>query len=299
MNQRSFLPLIMSIFCAINAPAQNEGTFDTAAEQYLHVKLNETLSDDAFFQKLSDSWQEDIRISRAPGQNPSIENLSDSEMEAVHRTVENYLTAARASYEAQMEFAEHSLTIVQQKAPELYATTLNRYRSALQHLYVQELQILRTASPLAAVAPAAAYVGTDDFIDAICHRANISAGGGADYREFCSSADTIAQQQLELKRKYIIELISHAREDIYLVPELLSNYSPDCERPATNDSTAADKFTAAEAAWETYSRSAADLLHPGGWGEGQSSEIFKMHLRLKLMKSHEKYYTLLLMGFTR
>ena len=299
MNHRSFLPLIMSMLCAINAQAQNEAPFDTAAEQCLHEKLNETLSDDAFFQKLRNSWLEDIRISREPGQNPSIEHLSDSEMEAVQRTVENYLTAARASYEAQMEFAEHSLTIVQQKAPELYATTLNRYRSALQHLYAQELQLLRTASPLAAVAPAAANVGTDDFIDAICHRANISARGGAAYREFCSSADTIAQQQLELKRKYIIELISHAREDIYLVPELLSNYSPDCERPTTYDSTAADKFTAAEAAWETYSRSAADLLHPGGLGEGQSSEIFKMHLRLKLMKSHEKYYTLLLMGFTR
>lgn len=300
MNLKPFLPLLLSAFCAISAAAQDETRYNTAAELCLQAELNAPLEDDAFLQSLRDSWLEDIRISREPaGQNHDIEELSASEMEAVLLTVLHYVEAARDSYEAQLDFARHSLSIVRQEAPELYDTTLNRYRCALQHLYTRDLQILRGASPLVADPPSGHVVETDDFIGAISHRAGISVGGGAAYRMFSCNAGDIAQQQLELKRKYITDLISRNSDDFYLVPELLSNHYPKHKRPENHDATALDKFMAAEEAWENYSRKAAHLLHPGGLGEGQSSGICEMFLRLDLMKNHEKYYALLLMGFAK
>jgi hypothetical protein len=49
MNLRPFLPLILSAFCAINATAQDEVRYNTAAERYLQVELNAPMADDAFF----------------------------------------------------------------------------------------------------------------------------------------------------------------------------------------------------------------------------------------------------------
>lgn len=299
MNPRPFLPLILSAFCAISASARDEVRYNTAAEQCLQAELNEPLTDDAIIRSLRDSWLEDIRRSREPGQNHDIEALSSTEMEAVLLTVEYYTEAARAAYEAQMAFARHSLSIVQQEAPELYATTLNRYRCALQHLYRRDLQILRAASPLVANHPSGCVVETDDFIEAINHRANISVWGGAASRGFEGTASDIAWQQLEIKRKYITALISRESDIIYLAPELLSNHSPSQKRPENYDATALDMFMAAEEAWEAYSWRAANLLCPGGMGEGQGSGICKMYLRMELMKNHEKYYALLLMGFAQ
>lgn len=299
MNLRPFLPLILSAFCAINATAQDEVRYNTAAERYLQVELNAPMADDAFFQSLRDSWREDIRISREPGQNHDIEDLSASQMEAVLLTVEQYLEAARAAYDAQLDYARHSLSIVEKESPELYATTLTRYRRALQHLYMQDLQIIRKASPLVADPPSCNVVETDAFISAINHRANISVWGGAAYREFSSNAGDFAQQQLESKRKYITAIISRNSDDIYLVPELLSNHFPNRTQPENHDATTLEKFMAAEEAWENYSRKAAHLLHPGGLGEGQGSGICEMYLRIDIMKNHEKYYTLLLMGFAK
>ncbi len=300
MILRCFLPLIMSAFCAIGAPGQQDARFDIAAEQYLQAELDTPLDDELFFNKLMLSWQDDIRISRDPaGQNHDIEELSDAELEAVYRTVEYYIEAARAAYAAQMDFARHSLSSVQQESPELYSTTLTRYRSALQQLYMLDLQILRAASPLVANPPAVDIVETDDFIGAINHRASISAWGGAASSAFCGAAGSFAQQQLEFKRKYMADIICHQSEEIYLAPELLSNHRVDKELTAAYYSTAKDKFATAEEAWESYSLQAANLLCPGGLGEGQGSGICKMFLRIELMKNHEKYYALLLMGFSR
>lgn len=299
MNLGPFLPLILSAFCAINATAQDEVRYNTAAERYLQVELNAPMADDAFFQSLRDSWREDIRISREPGQNHDIEDLSASQMEAVLLTVERYLEAARAAYDAQLDYARHSLSIVENESPELYATTLTRYRRALQHLYMQDLQIIRKASPLVADPPSCNVVETDAFISAINHRAEISVWGGAAYRQFSSNAGDFAQQQLESKRKYITAIISRKSDDIYLVPELLSNHFPNRTQPENHDATALEKFMAAEEAWKSYSLRAAHLLHPGGLGEGQGSGICEMYLRIDIMKNHEKYYTLLLMGFAK
>ena len=104
---------------------------------------------------------------------------------------------------------------------------------------------------------------------------------------------------MEIKCKYITALISRESDIIYLAPELLSNHSPSQKRPENYDATALDMFMTAEESWEAYSWRAANLLCPGGMGEGQGSGICKMYLRMELMKNHEKYYALLLMGFAQ
>ena len=288
--------ILTMIMLALGAPLlAAEVRFGTALEHFLQTELSAPCEDEVYFQNLRCLWYEDMRIARAV-HNSALNDLSDAEMQELYACMERYLAAARTAYMAQLEYGLYSLSVVQAEKPTLYAATLARYRAALQWLYNRDRELLRADSMVVSGVSGAASSPEDAFTGAIRERASRSAWSGAAYRCFSASAYEVAEAQLKLKQRYLSRIISHEDDDLFILPELLSNYAYQAPQPEEYYSICRQKFDAAEKSWCTYAEQAAQLICPVRRWEGTDTGLFIQAQQMKLMKQHEIWYMMLLYG---
>lgn len=197
-----------------------------------------------------------------------------------------------------MEFALYSLAPIKETHPQRYQIALQQYSQALLILYKRDTRIMRASSILTPYDRAPEITPMEDaFCSAIYERGSESALGGAGYRGFVAQSDIIVEQQLKLKQDLIIAQLDTGG-DFSLGREFISNSEITADDFDYDEyrRVRAEKFKAAEAAWETYSWAAA-RLHcpiPVYSGTGTGSMISTQHQQL--VRNHELFLILLMRG---
>lgn len=247
-----------------------------------------------FFTNIRETWLEDIMVNREEAE---LFGFSDEELRPALEALEEYLSAARAAYDAQMELALYSLAPIKDTHPQKYTATLQQYRNALMALYLQDARIMRNNSCLTPSDRAPKVTPPQDaFCDAILARAERSDLGGAGYRGFAAQSVEVVKQQHKIKQDIILRLLdaqyefSFGNKEFFTCTELEGIDQEEYQRER------AAKFQAAEQAWETYSWAAARLHCPLPQFSGTGTGSIISAKWLELARNHEKWFTLLMNG---
>lgn len=258
------------------------------------ITASSPINPTAFFNNIRETWLEDIQVNREEAE---LFGLTDEELRPAMETLEEYMTAARAAYDAQMEFALYSLAPLKDTQPQKYGTALQQYRNALMALYMQDTRIMRCNSCLTPSERAPKVTPPQDaFSNAITARAEHSNLGGAGSRGFVAQCEEVAAQQLKIKQELILRLLdsghpfSFANKEFFTCTEVEVIDSEEYQRKR------AAKFLAAEQAWETYSWAAARMHCPLPQFSGTGTGSMITAKWQELLRNHEKFLILLMHG---
>ncbi len=293
---KKLLPLIaiaISGFATVHAQTRPQYTTDEISALIGEdIAAPSPVSATQHFENIRQTWLEDIRMTQ------EYDGLTDETLQPAFEAIDEYTAAAQTAYNAQMEFALYSLAPIKETHPQRYQIALQQYSQALLILYKRDARIMRASSVLTPYDRAPEITPmADAFCSAIYERGNESALGGAGYRGFVAQSDIIVEQQLKLKQDLIIAQLD-TEGDFSLGREFISNSEITADDFDYDEyrRVRAEKFKAAEAAWETYSWAAARLLCPIPVysGTGTGSMISAQHQQL--VRNHELFLILLMRG---
>lgn len=252
------------------------------------------MPDEQLYSLIRNILQADVAaLSQAP-----VEDVEAAQEEA-QEAADAYLEAMQQAYEAQIAFAEHSLSLIAAPNPHQHAETLGIYRRKLQVSYLNEFALMRgNAEQWIAPERRPRVTNQDDaFAKAVRERANTTAPNMIALRRFHNHPQELLLQQVELKRQY---LLKHLMADFDFLPpdhEFLSGtHLPDF---ASHDylNERVDAFNKAEQCWDRYANHAAALICPvralqGAQGNGPLAKE-------QLLRSHDAWLTELMAPMRR
>lgn len=302
---KNLLPILTTIV-AVLCPASAQAL--TLEQAYAPYRINTTeaiigkeikdvagIAPEQLFENIRQTWLEDIRESRQDG---DLETLSDEKIQPALAALEEYIAAAHVAYQAQMEFALYSLAPIKETHPQRYQIALQQYSQALLILYKRDARIMRASSLLTPYYRAPEITPMEDaFCSAIYERGSESALGGAGYRGFVAQSNIIVEQQLKLKQDLIIAQLDTGG-DFSLGREFISNSEITADDFDYDEyrRVRAEKFKAAEVAWETYSWAAARLHCPIPIYSGTDTGSMISAQHQQLVRNHELFLILLMRG---
>ena len=189
---------------------------------------------------------------------------TETAQEDAREAVDAYMEATQQAYEAQLAFAEYSLSAIATTNPQQYTETLGIYRRKLQLSYLKELALMRgNAEQWIAPERRPRVTNLEDaFTKAVHDRANVTAPNMIALRQFHNHPQELLLQQIEFKRQY---LLKHLTTDFDFLPpdrEFLSGSQlPDF---ASEDyiNGRIEAFNKAEQCWDSYAERAAALICP-------------------------------------
>lgn len=220
----------------------------------------------------------------------TVEDVEAAQAEA-QEAVDAYMEAMQQAYEAQIAFAEYSLSAIAATNPQQHAETLGIYRRKLQVSYLNEFALMR-GNAVQWISPERqprVANQQDAFTKAIRDRAHATAPNMIALRQFHNHPQELLRQQVELKRQY---LLKHLMANFDFLPpdrEFLSGTQlPDfASEDYINNRTVA--FNKAEQCWDSYARCAAALICPVRAMQGaQGNGPLAME---QLLHSHDAWLT--------
>lgn len=228
----------------------------------------------------------------------TVEDVEAAQEEA-REAVDAYLEAMQQAYEAQIAFAEYSLSLIAATNPQQHAETLGIYRRKLQVSYLNEFALMRgNAEQWISPERRPQVTNRDDaFAKAVRDRANATAPNMVALRHFHTHPQELVRRQVELKRQY---LLKHLMADFDFLPpdhEFLSGtHLPDfASQDHLNERAGA--FNKAEQCWDSYADRAAALICPVRALQGaQSNGPFAKE---QLLRSHDAWLTELMAPMRR
>ena len=219
------------------------------------------MPDEQLYGLLRNILQADVEaLSQAP-----VEDTEAAQEEA-REAVDAYMEAMQQAYEAQMAFAEYSLSAIASTNPRQYAETLGLYRRKLQVSYLRELALMR-GNAEQWISPERQPRVTnqqDAFTQAVRDRAHITSPNMIARRQFHNHPQELLRQQVELKRQY---LRNHLMANFDFLPpdqEFLSGGQLTDFDIESEDyiNKRTEAFNKAEQCWDSYARYAAALICP-------------------------------------
>ncbi len=287
MKLRHILPLLTLVPLPLYAQAPQDTPPAAAPQAQAVVTL--PMGDDQLLNVLRSILQADVAGLAEIG-TEDVETAQEQAQEAVDECLE----ALQKSYAAQLAFAEYSLSAIAGTHPQQYAATLTTYRRKLQLAYLQEIALMRSSSE-GWISPARRPQLTarrNTFAEALRKRANATSPNMIALRSFHGHAAELAEQQLELKRQYLLRHLSGGFETLPVDREFLSCMPLPDFAPEEYVATRARLFSEAEELWHEYAERAAQLVCPvrsmqGAQDNGSAAAE-------QLLYSHEEWLTELL-----
>ena len=234
------------------------------------------------------------------------EGFSESDVERAQEAIDAYLTAARTAYDAQMDFALYSLKPLYTQDAQKYTDTLQRYRQLLQEHYLNDfIDVLNMACFIdnSRVPEAKSETKAEN----VYYSAIQSRGGKWDYFgrggiEARWQSREYYMKHFELKQQYLYALMA-PEDDERVNQEIITESTHggwlqdyefiSCTRlqttPPNYQVTRADKFYAAEKAWEKYTLKTSQVLWPIPSFQGTGTGGFMASFRMGLYMRHELF----------